>query len=72
MSENENQETQETQQQQQQGTGLINLGNTCYLNTALQILAVIPELNPSYKKSPLKKQIETSPSSHPGMNSIKS
>jgi ubiquitin C-terminal hydrolase len=38
------------------GLGLANLGNTCYLNTALQVLAVIPEFNSKYPQSPLKKK----------------
>lgn len=43
------------------GKGILNLGNTCYLNTVIQILSVIPEFQPYYPKSPLYKKREQHP-----------
>lgn len=33
------------------GKGIMNLGNTCYLNTVIQMLSVLPEFHPSQSKS---------------------
>lgn len=33
-----------------QPSGLINLGNTCYLNATIQSLSTVPELRESLKK----------------------
>ena len=41
--------------------GILNLGNTCYLNTAIQILSLFPEFHPSYPKSPLYKRRDSFP-----------
>ena len=43
------------------GKGIINLGNTCYLNTVLQMLSVFPEFQPSQSKSPLYKKRDSHP-----------
>lgn len=39
------------------GKGLINMGNMCYFNTAVQILSAIPEFQPKHPKSPLNQYI---------------
>ena len=43
------------------GRGINNLGNTCYLNSAIQIMAAIPEFQPENPKSPLHHLHKTHP-----------
>jgi hypothetical protein len=35
-------------------SGIFNVGNTCYLNTAIQLLSAIPQFRPESKGSPLR------------------